>query len=271
MNFDGVGGQGGAGFGETLPSTAALLAYAYQRVGRASILNLIFLCLRRLFSRTGGRCFLGISTVGGSAFGGYMPAGREGKCAAPFSFVLPPMSFHGAGGKGGKGFGGSLPSAAALLVYACQRVGRANGVNFCSLRSRFSIFTDRGTVFSGDLYNQRRRLWWIHASGTADEARCTVFFALLPLYFHEAGGRGGAGSGGSLPSATALWVYACQRVTRVSVLNLLFFVLAPFDFLGPGGGVFGGSLQSAAALLLDICQRDGRRSALHRFLFPFGR
>ena len=59
-----------------------------------------------------------------------MPAGQEGKCAEPFSLALLPWNFHGAGGRGGKGLGGSLPSAAALLVYACQRVGRGSGLNF---------------------------------------------------------------------------------------------------------------------------------------------
>ena len=34
------------------------------------------------------------------------------------------------GDQGGAGFGGLLPSAATLLVYSYQRVGRANGVNF---------------------------------------------------------------------------------------------------------------------------------------------
>ena len=69
-----------------------------------------------------------------------MSVGREGKRAEPLYFALPPMSFHGAGGQGGAGFGGSLPSAAALLVYARQRVERASVLNFCFLLFRHSIF-----------------------------------------------------------------------------------------------------------------------------------
>ena len=56
--------------------------------------------------------------------------GREGKQAEPFSFALPPLKFHGEGVRGEAVIGGLLPSAAALLVYACQRVGRASGLTF---------------------------------------------------------------------------------------------------------------------------------------------
>ena len=49
------------------------------------------------------------SGKGGEDFSGYMPAGREGKRAAPFVSLLPPLIFHGAGGRGGAGFDGSLP------------------------------------------------------------------------------------------------------------------------------------------------------------------
>ena len=143
----------------------------------------------------------------GGASGGYLPAGREGKRAEPFCFALSPLNFHGAGGQGGKGFGGSLPSAAALSVYACQRVvrasglnfvfalapldfpgagsgvfgrsppsvavllvcsfqrvGRANGVNcfFCPSAVKFS--RTEGRCFLADLYNRRRRFWYMHAS-----------------------------------------------------------------------------------------------------------
>ena len=59
-----------------------------------------------------------------------MPLGREGKRAAPFSFAFLPLSFRGAGGREGASFGRSLPLAAAFLIYAYQRVGRANGVKF---------------------------------------------------------------------------------------------------------------------------------------------
>ena len=77
-----------------------------------------------------------------------MPAGREGKRGERFSFALPRMNFHGLGGRGGQGPGGSLPSAAALLIYACQRVGRTNGLN-SFLRFHRSIFPEGGALFSG--------------------------------------------------------------------------------------------------------------------------
>ena len=102
-----------------------------------------------------------------------MSLGREGKQAEPFSFALPPLNSHRVGGRGEKVFSGgvfgtcmpacregwrtelcfracavkfpgpeggvfygSLPSAAALLVYACQRVGKANGVKVFCFRFR---------------------------------------------------------------------------------------------------------------------------------------
>ena len=142
-----------------------------KRVGRASILTLfLFPCAFQL-SLTGGRCFRGISTTGGGAFDGFMLLGREGKRAAPISFALPPLNFHGAGGRGGAGFVASILSAAVLLIYACQRVGWASVLNVCFLLfSRRSIFPDRGAVFMGDIYNRRRRFWWIHVIGTGGEA-----------------------------------------------------------------------------------------------------
>ena len=103
MNFHGAGWKGRAGFGGSLPSaTAALFLYGYQRVERASVLNVFFFGVYAFqFSRTRGWYFRGISTMGGSSFSYYMPAGREGKRAAPFVFALPPFNFHGAGGRGG--------------------------------------------------------------------------------------------------------------------------------------------------------------------------
>ena len=96
-------------------------------------------------------------------------------------------------------------------------------------------------------------------------------FALPPMNFYGAGGRGGAGFGGSLlPSAAVLLVCTCQRVGRASRLNFV-FALAPFHFPGPGGGLFGGSSQSATALLVDTCGRDGRGGAMHRSLLRFHR
>ena len=81
-----------------------------------------------------------------------MSLGREGKQAEPFSFALPPLNIHGAGGRGGAVSGGLILSAAALLIYACQRVGWASVLNVCFLLFlRRSIFPDRGAVFMGDI------------------------------------------------------------------------------------------------------------------------
>ena len=60
-----------------------------------------------------------------------MPAGREGKLAALFNIALPPRNFHGAGGRGGAGFGGLLP-----LADICQRDGGENLLNRFLLRFR---------------------------------------------------------------------------------------------------------------------------------------
>ena len=100
-----------------------------------------------------------------------MSLGRERKQAEPFSFAPPPLNNHGAGGRGGTDSGGSILSAAALLIYACQRVGRKSVLNFCFLLClRRSIFPDREGVVLYDLYNRRRRYKWIHVNGTGGEA-----------------------------------------------------------------------------------------------------
>ena len=101
-----------------------------------------------------------------------MPEGRKGKRAEPFSFALPPMNFNGAGGQGGAGFGGSLHSAAALLVYACKLGREDERTELFFLRQCISIFPDQGVVFSGDLYNRRRRVWCVQAIGAGGEALC---------------------------------------------------------------------------------------------------
>ena len=62
------------------------------------MLNMFFCACAVPFSRTGRRWFRGISTIGGSGFDEYVPAGQEGKRAEVFSFALPPLNFHGAGG-----------------------------------------------------------------------------------------------------------------------------------------------------------------------------
>ena len=80
-----------------------------------------------------------------------MPDGREGKLAEQFCFAPPPMNFHGAGGQGGAGFGGSLRSAEALLVYAGQRVGRASILNINFSPAYFPFPWPGGGVFGGSL------------------------------------------------------------------------------------------------------------------------
>ena len=58
-----------------------------------------------------------------------MSLGREGKQAEPFSFALPPLNIHGPGGRGGTVSGGLILSVAALLIYACQRIGPKSVLN----------------------------------------------------------------------------------------------------------------------------------------------
>ena len=193
-----------------------------------------------------------------------MPEGREGRRAASLFFAFWPLNFLGARGREEAGFGGSLPLA-ALLVYACQRVGRANKLNLLFfVRAPFNfpgpgarcfqvISTIRGGAFSGYMQTGRDRKRDVQFS-----------FALPALNFDGEGGRGGAGFGGSLPSAEAFLVCECQRVEKGSRLKFG-FELAPSNFPGPGGGVFRGSLQSTAALLVDVCRWDRRGNVLNRF------
>ena len=93
-------------------------------------------------------------------------------------------------------------------------------------------------------------------------------FALPPLHFYGAGGRGGKGFGGSLPSGAAFLVYAFQRVGRASGLNFI-FTLAPLNFPGMGGDIFGGSLPSTVVLLVYACQRVGRADRMNFFALRF--
>ena len=92
----------------------ALLVCAYQRVGRVSVLDLLFTVLAPFnFPGTGGGVFWGFSTIGGGGFSGYMPAGREGKRTAPFSFALPPSKLKGhrwISTLGGGAFGICMPA-----------------------------------------------------------------------------------------------------------------------------------------------------------------
>ena len=100
------------------------------------------------FPGPGSGVFWNISTIGSDASGifmtanregkrtkllsrGLMPAGREGKRAAPFVSVVPPLNFHRARARGGAEFGGSPP-----IADKCQRGGRGNLLNRFLLRFR---------------------------------------------------------------------------------------------------------------------------------------
>ena len=75
------------------------------------------------FSRTGGARGSGsrwIATLGGGAFDICIPAGREGERGELCCLRLRRLIFPD---QGAVFSGRSLHSAAALLMYACQRVG----------------------------------------------------------------------------------------------------------------------------------------------------
>ena len=80
-------------------------------------------------------------------------------CALNRVFFSSAVKFSRGGGARGKGFRWIALLGDVALVYACQRVGRASVLIFVFFCLRRSIFTDRGAVFSGDLYNRRRRFW----------------------------------------------------------------------------------------------------------------
>ena len=148
-------------------------------------------CASVEFSRSAGARGSGFRWM--ATLGGYMPEGRGGNLAEPFSFALPPMNIQGARRQGGAGFGGSIHSAAALLVYACKLCREDERTDCFFIHLRILVFPGRGVVFSGDLYNRRRRFWWIHAFGTGGEARCTVPFCTSADEFSRNGGTRGSG------------------------------------------------------------------------------
>ena len=127
-----------------------------------------------------------------------------------------------------------------------------------------------GGVFRSSLQSAAA-LWWIHAIGTGGEARCAVLFCAFVVQLLRGGGArengfwcivtvGGGAFGICMP--------ACREGDYT---ELLFFVLAPFNFPGPASGIFGGSVQSAAVLLVDICERDRRGGTMNRFRLRFRR
>ena len=99
LNFHGTEGQGGAGFGISPPSVAALVVYACQRVGRVNGVNICFALPLLNFPGPGGDVFWKISTIGGGAFVICIPACRESERTEPFSFALAPFNFHGEEGR----------------------------------------------------------------------------------------------------------------------------------------------------------------------------
>ena len=207
------------------------------------------------FSRSGGakgKGFGWIATLGGDVFGICMPACTEGertelhRCACTVKFPGP---------RGG-GFDGYSPSAAVFSVYACQGVGRANGVNVVlSALPLLNFLGPGGGIFwqisttGGGAFG----ILCMSASQEGELGEPFCFCATVARLVWSGWARG-AGFGGSLPSAATLLVYACQRVRRGSGLNFV-FALAPSNFPGPGGGVYDQSLPSAKALLVYSCQR----------------
>ena len=139
LNFHGAGGKGERVSVDIYTRRRRFWYMHASYVGRMSILNFSLFACAFQFSLTRGRCFRGICTIGGGVSGGFIPLRGEGKRAAPFPFALPPLKFHGSGERGGVGFGGSLPSAAAFGFYMpAYREGERTELCFCACAVRFS-------------------------------------------------------------------------------------------------------------------------------------
>ena len=142
-----------------------------------------------------------------------MPAGREGRCDAPFSFALPPLNLHGGRGLGGVGFGGSLVSAAALLECACQRVERASRFKLVFALESFN-FPGPGAVLSGGSLHQTAALL-VDTCERDGRGRAINFFCCASaVYFSQSGGARGrsfrwnsTGGGGG---AFGIYMTACR-------------------------------------------------------------
>ena len=207
--------------GRSLRLAAAFLVYACKLCREDERTERFFIRRRISVFPDRGVVFLGDLYNRRRRFWWIHSFGREGKRAAPFSFALPPLNFHGTGGQAGAGFGGSLPSAAALLVNTCKLRREDERTEFIFIRLRISAFSDQGVEFRG-IYTIGGSTIGFKPLGREGNCTAPFPFALPPLNFHGPGERGGAGFGGSLPSAAVLLVYACQRVGRASVLNVYF-------------------------------------------------
>ena len=114
--------------------------------------------------------------------------------------------------------GRSLQSTMALLVYSCQRVRIANGVNllfalqlfeFFGVGARGSVFRWNSTLGDGVFGIYMPACW-------KGENAELLFFVLTPS---NVSGPGGGVFGESLRSATALLTDICQQGGRGSALN----------------------------------------------------
>ena len=140
-----------------------------------------FMCLRCSIFQDRGRCFRGISTIGSGAFGGYMPAGQKGMRTKLFfrtSAVEVPRSGGARGGKfqwiatlGGGAFG---------ICMLAGREGERGKLCFCT--SALQFFWTGGRCFPADLYNRRRRFWYMHPSVSGGRADRTVLFLRRSIF-----------------------------------------------------------------------------------------
>ena len=225
---------------------------ACQRVGRASVLSFLFFADREvvfwgdLYSRRRR----------------YMPAGQEGMRAEPFSLASLQWNFHGAGGRRGKGLGGSLPSAATFLVYACQRVRRASGLNFIVALAPLNFPRPRGGGFDG--YSPSAAVFSVYAcQGVGRANGVNVVLSALPL-LNFLGPGGGIFWQISTTGGGAFGII-CMSASREGELGEPFFFCATVARLvwsgWARGAGFGGSLHSTAALFVysyKLYREDGR-------------
>ena len=151
FNFN---GPGGSVFEESLQLAAAFLVDICQRDGRGNALHHFFLRFRRwIFTERGDEG----ERLSVDRYPWRIHARRTGgETFEPFSFALPPMSFHGAGGARGSGFWwiSTLGRGAFSICMPACREGKHTKHFF--IRLRISIFQDRGRCLRGDLYKRWR-------------------------------------------------------------------------------------------------------------------